>query len=124
MLASVAVVAVAGGAAQATAQQATGLTGTVKRGPITPVCRIGTPCYAPYRGTLVFTPLNAEQQSLSPVRTQTQQDGDYRVRLDPVRYRVTTPRATRFGGLVKPSPVRVLQGSMRRVNFVVDTGIR
>jgi hypothetical protein len=127
MLASVAAMAVAAGAAtvpQATAQDATGLTGKARRGPITPVCRIGRPCYAPYRGTLVFTPLNAQQQSLSPVRTQTQQDGDYRVKLDPARYRVTTPRGTRFGGLVKPSPVTVLQSSMRHVNFVIDTGIR
>ena len=46
-----AVLAVAGSAAGA---PASGLTGTVWRGPTTPVCMVGKPCSAPMKTTLVF----------------------------------------------------------------------
>jgi hypothetical protein len=127
LLMSIAAISVVGGAGmapQATAQEPTGLRGTVLRGPVSPVCRVGRPCYVPFRGTLVFAPLNAAQSSLEPVRTQTQLDGDYRATLEPARYRVTTARRSRFGSLVKPGTVTVPQSGMRHVDFVVDTGIR
>jgi hypothetical protein len=112
-----------GVAAPAPTQVEPGLMGKVLRGPTTPVCRADRPCYAPFKGTLVFTPLKPGVTT-GPVRTQSQADGDYRVSLDPMRYRVTTGLRSRFGGLVQPAVVTVPASGMRRVNFVVDTGIR
>lgn len=119
LAAAMTLAAVAGAAAQPVT--ATGLTGKVLRGPTTPVCRADKPCYAPFRGTLVFTPTNT---SRVPVRVQTAANGDYRVLLAAARYRVTTCVRSRFGGLVQPSVVAVPHTGIRRVNFVVDTGIR
>ena len=100
-----------------------GLTGKVLRGPVTPVCRADKPCYAPYKGVLVFTSMQAGAAP-APARTQTELDGDYKIMLQPARYRVTTGGTSRFGGRVRPSTVAVPQTGMRRVNFVIDTGIR
>ena len=123
MLFAVAVTLAAGVGSGSSAVVATtpGLTGKVLRGPTTPVCRVDTPCYAPFKGTLVFTRVTTGE---SPVRVRTESDGDYRVFLDPARYRVTTGAGTRFGNAVKPAIVTVAKGTMRRVNLIVDTGIR
>lgn len=119
-----AVAAASGSLAGATALE-TGLTGKVLRGPITPVCREDKPCYAPYRGVLLFTKVvPAGAEAAAPVRAQTQPDGDYRIALEPSRYRVSTGRASRFGGFVKPAVVAVPSNGVRRVNLIVDTGIR
>jgi hypothetical protein len=112
-----------GAASPGRTQVEPGLTGKVLRGPTTPVCRANRACYAPYKGTLVFTPANPTVAA-DPVRTQSQVDGDYKVSLDPRRYRVTTDVRSRFGGLVQPAFVTVPAGAVRHVNFVVDTGIR
>jgi hypothetical protein len=102
-----------------------GLTGTVRRGPVTPVCRVGQSCYAPFKGTLVFTALvPAGSKPVVPVRAQTASTGAYTVNLEPNRYRVTTGARSRFRIAVKPGIVSVPPTGMRRVNFVVDTGIR
>lgn len=122
-----AVLAIALGVAALTGTAAvpTGLTGKVLRGPVTPVCRFDKPCYAPYKGTLVFTRLVAVGSNpAAPVRTQTTPQGVYSVDLDNARYRVTTGARSRFGGAVKPSVVSVPDTGMRRVNFIIDTGIR
>jgi hypothetical protein len=103
----------------------TGLMGKVLRGPVTPVCRDDKPCYAPYKGLLLFTkvvPVGVEASA--PVRAQSEPDGDYRVALAPARYRVSTGKAGRFGNVVRPTVVAVPSTGMRRVNFLVDTGIR
>lgn len=102
----------------------TGLTGKVLRGPTTPVCRANRPCYTPFQGTLVFTPVTAGAGPIVPVKTQTTAEGNYTVSLDPTRYRVTTGVRSRFRGVVRPSVVSVPKTGMKRVNFVVDTGIR
>jgi len=102
----------------------TGLTGKVLRGPTTPVCRADKPCYAPFKGTLVFTRVTTGVASFAPVRTQTEANGNYKVLLDPARYRVATGARARFGNLVQPAVVTVPKSGLRRVNFVVDTGIR
>ena len=119
---AVALVAGVGAASPAATQTESGLTGKVLRGPTTPVCREDRPCYAPFKGTLVFTQVTPGN---APVREQTAADGTYKVLLDPARYRVTTGARTRFGNLVKPAIVTVSKGAaMRRVNFIIDTGIR
>ena len=50
--------------------------------------------------------------------------GRYRVALAPGTYTVSSPSAMRPKGGVRPSPVRVVAGRFRAVDFFVDTGIR
>jgi hypothetical protein len=101
-----------------------GLTGKVLHGPTTPVCRANTPCYAPFHGTLVFTPTIAGAGPIVPVKARTTAQGNYAVSLDPTRYRVSTGTRSRFGGVVRPAVVSVPKSGVKRVNFVIDTGIR
>ncbi len=112
-----------GAASPASTQVEPGLTGKVLRGPTRPVCIFDRPCYAPFKGTLVFTPLSPGI-AMEPVRVQTEANGDYNVLLEAMRYRVKTGIRSRFGGLVKPAFVAVPANAVRRVNFLVDTGIR
>ena len=112
----------AGAAAPAATQPATGLKGKVLRGPVTPVCRIDTPCYMPYKGRLVFTPFRI---TVSVERIQTSAKGTYTASLAPGRYRVTTGTGQKFQGRnVEPEVVLVPKTGTRRVDFIVDTGIR
>jgi hypothetical protein len=109
----------------------------VTRGPITPVCRTGTPCSEPASGAVLnFDP---------PVPTQTitvggvagavgggvafvAKDGTYSVSLKPGVYTVNwvylsaVPRNVGRG--IEPSTVTVDAGQNRRVDFSIDTGIR
>ena len=50
--------------------------------------------------------------------------GRYRITLAPGTYTVSSPSAMRPKGSVRPSPVRVVVGTFRVVDFFVDTGIR
>lgn len=111
-------------ASPAGTQTDSGLTGKVLRGPTTPVCRADRPCYAPFKGTLVFTRVTTVVGTFAPVRTQSEPDGDYKVLLEPARYRVSTGVRSRFGSLVQPAVVTVPKSGLRRINFVIDTGIR
>jgi hypothetical protein len=124
LIAIVVVAATLGGATAIAGPSRSGLTGKVLRGPTTPVCRANTPCYAPFHGTLVFTPTIAGAGPIVPVKVRTTTEGNYTVSLDPTRYQVSTATRSRFGGAVKPATVSVPRSGMKRVNFVIDTGIR
>jgi hypothetical protein len=125
MFATAAVVVAIAVVPQAATAPGSGLAGKILRGPLTPVCREDRPCYAPFKGTITFTPVTADPSVATPVRTQSQADGDYRVMLDPMKYRVTVGvRATRFTNRVKPAFVTVSKNTIRRVNLIIDTGIR
>jgi hypothetical protein len=50
--------------------------------------------------------------------------GRYRIALPPGTYTVSSPSAMQPKGSVRPSPVRVVGGRFRTVDFYVDTGIR
>jgi hypothetical protein len=94
------------------------LHGHVLRGPITPVCRVGTPCDAPAANTTVqFTRLGRT------VNTLTNAKGYYRIRLKGGVYSVTTKRQSVGRGL-EPRTVRVVAGRDKRADFHIDTGIR
>ena len=94
------------------------LHGHVMRGPIAPVCRVGTPCEAPAKHTtLYFTRLGRT------VSTVTDAKGYYRIRLKGGTYSVRTTRLSVGRGL-EPHSVRVVGGSDRRADFHIDTGIR
>jgi hypothetical protein len=98
---------------------ATGLRGLVKRGPITPVCRVGVPCNEPARGyKLVFS------RSGKVVATATtNQKGWYRVTLRAGRYTVRTNRRG-YERRTTPASATVRSDRMARRDFLIDTGIR
>jgi hypothetical protein len=86
----------------------------VSRGPITPTCTIGKPCTAPARGlTLSFS-----KSGSVVARTQTGDDGSYRVELPAGTYFVMGSQP------VRPQHVMVSTGRFRRVDFSIDTKIR
>src|SRR3954463_7720544 len=90
------------------------LWGTVTVGPLTPVCRAGTPCDGPAkRATLTFTRLSRS------VAVKTDSAGRYRITLAPGTWRV---RAS-VGMSMRPASVPVRAGT-HRVDFAIDTGIR
>ena len=98
---------------------ATGLYGTVHRGPITPVCRVEEPCDEPAHVTLVFSRLGR-----TVVRVHTREDGTYRIRLQPGRYTVRTTSTSLFERRPNPATTTVPRAGYRRVDFNIDTGIR
>ena len=90
------------------------LWGSVTIGPITPVCRVGTPCSGPAkRATLTFS------KPSRVVSTKTDSLGHYRLTLPVGTWSV---RAS-VGMRVAPVTVLVRAGT-HHVNFDVDTGIR
>ena len=97
-----------------------GLHGTVSRGPITPVCRVGDPCSAPAIGAvLVFS-----RRSQAVARVRTGIGGKYSVHLEPGYYTVAISPVPHIGFGLRPSRVHVAAGVDGHLNFSVDTGIR
>ena len=96
-----------------------GLFGTVVISPSTPVCQAGKPCTAPAaRVRLTFSRGGAVVKSV--VTTST---GHYRVVLAPGIYAVRPASRSKLARLA-PTTVTVAQGSARRRDFTIDTGIR
>jgi hypothetical protein len=90
------------------------LWGSVTIGPLTPVCRLGTPCSGPAKhATLTFT------RSGRVVSTKTDSLGHYRLRLPVGTWTVRT----NVGMRLAPTTVVVRTGT-HRANFDVDTGLR
>jgi len=95
-----------------------GLYGTVRRGPITPVCRVGVACEAPAADViLMFSRTGLARQ------TRTDQQGAYRIGLPPGLYSVST-NSKPFGQMPHPARVHVRAGYSDRIVFTIDTGIR
>ena len=96
-----------------------GFHGTVTRGPITPVCKVGTPCTAPAVGAVrVFS-----RNGAVAARVRTGADGRYAVRLRPGFYTVSTRPVSKIGS-IEPRRVHVQTGLFGRLDFRIDTGIR
>jgi Carboxypeptidase regulatory-like domain len=92
--------------------------GTVTRGPIAPVCRVGTPCRAPAKNvTLSFT------RNGSMRTTTTDDRGRYSIGLSAGVYAVKTDQRP-FGTVPRPKTIRVKAARSTRVDFAIDTGIR
>jgi hypothetical protein len=89
------------------------LKGTVTIGPLTPVCRVGTPCDGPAQH-VVLTFSSRERT----VRATTTAAGTYAVRLLPGTYTVTASKGMR----ISPAVVNVRAAGHR--DFAIDTGIR
>ena len=90
------------------------LHGTVTIGPLTPVCRVGTPCEGPAkRAKLTFS------HAGRAISVKTDAAGRYRVTLAAGSWRVRS----NVGMSIEPPSVVVRAGS-HRANFAIDTGIR
>ena len=99
---------------------ATGLRGTVRKGPIRPVCREGEPCDAPARATLVFTRTDGVT-----VRTRTGALGGYRITLAAGYYSVATKERIGISRTaIRPRRVHIRAGHVDRIDFFIDTGVR
>lgn len=115
----IAALAVAAGAQAATSRGT--LTGTVTRGPITPVCAIEVPCSEPAANvTLLFLRNGAVSG-----RAVTNATGHYRLRLQAGTYAVRRPgESTTVGRKLDPNQAVVRAGRISHVDFFIDTGIR
>jgi hypothetical protein len=103
--------------APASSALSSGLRGVVKVP--RPVCLQDDPCDGAAAGIkLVFTRNNQVAG-----RVTSGAEGRYRILLPPGTYTVTSP-ATMTKSHASPSPVRVVAGRVRHVDFFVDTGIR
>jgi hypothetical protein len=102
-------------AAAGSSTTTTGLRGHVTIGPLTPVCRPGTPCSGPAkRVTLSF------RHVFVVTNATTDAYGNYMVKLGSGTYVVKANK----GMSIRPVSVSVVGGRMRVVNFAIDTGIR
>ena len=97
----------------------TGLSGTVRRGPIQPVCVEGVPCDAPAPG--VRLAIWRSGAVVAVVRTSAR--GTFRVPLRPGVYVLRLAARPAVGGLA-PVVVRVRSTGFTRVALELDTGIR
>jgi hypothetical protein len=114
-LIAVSLAAVAGASA---ASPRSGLYGTVRRGPITPVCRAGVACDAPAPNVI----LTFSRAGLVR-KTRTDQQGAYRIGLPQGIYSVRT-NSKPFGQTPNPARVHVRAGHTDKLVFTIDTGIR
>ena len=98
----------------------TGLTGTVLRGPVTPVCQEGIPCDAPFTASF---DVRLNNRRVTTFRSNAQ--GQFTVRLAPGQY-VIVPAAD--APLMNPSAqaktVDVGLKGLTSVQLQFDTGIR
>ena len=96
-----------------------GLYGSVRKGPVMPVCRQGVPCDAPAQVTLVFS-----QHGDVIARTKSTEQGKYRIVLAPGFYDVRATVKIGTTKLPKPHAVHVRAGHWDKINLFFDTGIR
>lgn len=92
--------------------------GTVTRGPIAPVCRVGSPCSAPAKHVTLLFSRNGSTRT-----TTTDAKGRYTMQLPAGVYAVTTDQRP-FGRVPQPRTVRVRAAHSTRADFAIDTGIR
>lgn len=98
----------------------TGLTGTVARSPVTPVCQAGVPCSAPFSAQFAI-----RQGSLPIASFRSDSQGRFAVALRPGAYQVV-PGAD--APIIDPQSqvksVVVLPGPLTSVQLEFDTGLR
>lgn len=97
-----------------------GLTGTVLRGPITPVCQIQVPCDAPFSADF-----SVERNGEVVSRFRSDQDGRFTVMLEPGAYRVVpAANAPIIFPASQAKTVDVFAGRLTEIRLTFDTGIR
>jgi hypothetical protein len=115
-LAAALAVSVVAAAPYAGAGTTSGLHGVVRRGPVTPVCLVGTPCDRPAAHVRLTFRRNGVAKA-----AVTDGAGRYRIVLAPGTYAVRiSPAQFRF----TPRTATVTRGRMAVRNFWIDTGIR
>jgi hypothetical protein len=98
----------------------TGLTGTVTRGPVTPVCIVGVPCSAPFSAG--FT---VDRDGTVIAHFRSDSDGRFTVMLQPGAYRVIPdPDAPLLAPASQAKAVTVQDMALTSVSLEFDTGIR
>src|SRR5579859_1086323 len=102
----------------------TGLYGTVRKGPVKPVCQIGVPCDAPAQVTLIFSSMASSPTSTQQLRVKTDKQGRYRIALPAGYYQVRSTVKIGLTKLPKPHAVHVRAGNWDKISFFFDTGIR
>jgi hypothetical protein len=118
----VAVAALAtGGCGAATSPTATtGLTGTVVRGPVAPVCDVNTACTAPFSAG--FT---VDRNGVVVAQFRSDNNGHFTVSLSPGAYQVTPDAdAPLLAPATQAKTVTVVDSGLTTVNLQFDTGIR
>src|SRR5262249_38620235 len=104
-----------------------GLYGTVRKGPVKPVCQQGVPCDAPVQTTLVFTRTSRDGTVFQPTHKwvlRSTGQGKYKIALDPGYYSVQSIVKIGMSKLPKPHAVHVRSGRWDKINLFFDTGIR
>ncbi len=103
-----------------------GLYGSVRKGPVMPVCQQGVPCDAPAQVTLVFSRSTAFGGTAhsDPISVRSNKSGRYRIALAPGYYDVQTTKKIGTTKLPKPHAVHVRKGHWDKIDFSFDTGIR
>lgn len=97
----------------------TGLVGTVRRGPITPVCQVGVPCDAPFSAG--FEVLLGQ---IAVTRFQSDSAGRYQVLLAPGTYVVVPDPNAPIFPKGQTRQVTVGPVGMTPLDLEFDTGIR
>ena len=97
-----------------------GLYGTVREGPVKPVCQLGVPCDGPVAKTmLVFSKAGHDV-----ARVRSTAAGTYRIALAAGYYDVRATVKIGLTKLPKPHAVHVRAGHWDKIAFFFDTGIR
>ena len=98
----------------------TGLTGTVLRGPVTPVCQVNVPCDAPFAASFEVR-RNGRQVATFSSDAQ----GHFQVRLAPGQYLIVpAPDAPVMNPSAQSKTVDVGFEGLTAVELLFDTGIR
>jgi len=98
----------------------TGLTGTVVRGPITPVCQIQVPCDAPFSATF-----SVERNGRRVAEFRSDVDGRFTVMLASGTYRIVPGLdAPIISPQSQTKQVEVMSAGLTEVRLEFDTGIR
>jgi Carboxypeptidase regulatory-like domain len=95
------------------------VSGTVVAGPISPVARPGAPTTRPVRGATVEAQRGTEVVAV----THTDGAGRYELRLPPGTY-VILAKADRYFAKMSSQTVTLSAGEMRKIDLLIDTGIR
>lgn len=98
----------------------TGLTGTVMRGPVTPVCSVSAPCDAPFSAG--FT---ANRSGSAATHFRSDADGHFTVMLQPGTYQIVPDAdAPIIAPTSQVKTANVLEAGLTTVTLEFDTGIR
>src|ERR1043165_9998781 len=120
MMRAVALFVVAGLACGNPAELTTGLSGTVERGPIAPVCQTGVPCTAGFSASF-----DVRQGSRRVATFASDPVGRFTVLLGPGKYTIVpSSSAPLMNPTAQTRDVEVLRTGITAVHLSFDTGIR